>query len=236
VKSAGAGPAMRSAIIGAFFVNEPEKRREFVMASSRLTHRGWQAETAALAVAEAAAVTVRSAGLPDPTEVLSIMRGLSPEKEWQTRILDIESCLKAERPVEDFVRNLGLNDGVTGYSLHVVPVALYTWLRHPCDFRLALTTAIECGGDTDTVGAILGALCGATTGTKAIPAEWIKGIWEWPRSCRFIERLAERLADQGNSSACLGPVRYFWPGVIPRNLLFLALVLAHGFRRLAPPY
>ena len=34
----------------------------------------------------------------------------------------------------------------------------------------------------------------------------------------------------------LGPVRYFWPAVLPRNLLFLIVVLLHGFRRLAPPY
>jgi hypothetical protein len=33
----------------------------------------------------------------------------------------------------------------------------------------------------------------------------------------------------------LGPVRHFWPGLIPRNLLFLTVVLAHGFRRLTPP-
>ena len=32
------------------------------------------------------------------------------------------------------------------------------------------------------------------------------------------------------------PVRYFWPGVVARNLFFLAVVLTHGFRRLAPPY
>src|SRR6266404_489438 len=103
VLSAGSGPAMRSAILGAFFADEPEKRREFVLASSRLTHRGWQAETAALAVAEAAALAARGEGLPDSTEVLSIMRRLSLEKEWQARILDIESCLKAERRVEEFV-------------------------------------------------------------------------------------------------------------------------------------
>jgi len=34
----------------------------------------------------------------------------------------------------------------------------------------------------------------------------------------------------------MAPVRYFWPGIAVRNLFFLAVVLAHGFRRLAPPY
>jgi hypothetical protein len=32
------------------------------------------------------------------------------------------------------------------------------------------------------------------------------------------------------------PLFLFWPGVIPRNMLFLLIVLLHGFRRLLPPY
>jgi ADP-ribosyl-[dinitrogen reductase] hydrolase len=125
---------------------------------------------------------------------------------------------------------------VTGYALHVVPIALYSWLRHSADFRLALTSAIECGGDTDTVGAVLGALCGTSTGRAGIPADWLDRIWEWPRSRAFMEKLAKRLADQKRASEPIGPVSYCWAGLIPRNLLFLAVVLAHGFRRLAPPY
>jgi ADP-ribosylglycohydrolase len=227
---------MRSAILGAFFADNSEKRHKFVLASSRLTHRGWQAETAALAVAEATALAAKNEGSPDVEQVLSIMRGLSQETEWEMRLTKLESCLKAGNSVSDFALTLGLHDGITGYSLHVVPVALYAWLRHPGDFRLALTKAFECGGDTDTVGAILGALCGTTIGMKGIPAEWINNIWEWPRSCRFMVQLGERLANQKRSRVRLGPIRYFWPGLLPRNLLFLAVVLAHGFRRLAPPY
>ena len=64
VKSAGSGPPMRSAVLGAYFADEPERRREFVLASSRLTHRGWQAETAALAVAESVALTMMNHGRP----------------------------------------------------------------------------------------------------------------------------------------------------------------------------
>jgi ADP-ribosyl-[dinitrogen reductase] hydrolase len=42
VASGGSGPAMRSAIIGAYFADDSERRRAFVSASSCLTHRGWQ--------------------------------------------------------------------------------------------------------------------------------------------------------------------------------------------------
>ncbi|MEA3207405.1 MAG: hypothetical protein QOE70_462 [Chthoniobacter sp.] len=36
------------------------------------------------------------------------------------------------------------------------------------------------------------------------------------------------------SDAALGPVHYFWPAIPLRNLAFLGVVLAHGFRRLPP--
>src|SRR5579863_576497 len=231
VKSGGAGPAMRSAILGACFADDPTKRREFVSACSRLTHQSWQAETAALAVAEAVALTVSSAGNPEIEKVLSMLRSLSPEAEWQARISDLQSSLAAKDSVRDFASKLGLQRGVTGYSLHVVPVALYAWLRHPDDFRAALTGAIECGGDNDTVGAICGALSGVANGINSMPEEWTNRLWDWPRSRVLIERVGNRLVEQRNSAVPLGPVRYFWPAIIPRNLFFLAIVLAHGFRR-----
>lgn len=236
VQSAGSGPAMRSAIIGAYFADDPERRRTFVSASPRLTHRGWQGETAALAVAECVALAVQTQRQPDIAQVLQLLRGLSAEAEWQSLLSRIESSLASSMTVSEFVRAGGLEKGVTGYSLHVVPVAIYAWLRHPGDFRAALISALECGGDTDTVGAILGALIGATVGKQGIPQDWLAEIWEWPRSVSFIERVAAALAKQKATQKSAGPVRYFWPGSIPRNLLFLAVVLAHGFRRLAPPY
>ena len=32
------------------------------------------------------------------------------------------------------------------------------------------------------------------------------------------------------------PLPLFWPAFVPRNLLFLAVILFHGFRRLLPPH
>ena len=235
-RSAGSGPAMRSAIIGAYFAKDEARRREFVSASSRLTHRGWQAETAALAVAECVALTTRQASQPGVSDVLATLGDLSAEAEWQSILSKIESGLSTRSSVAEFVRTMGLERGVSGYSLHVVPVAVYAWLRHPHDFRATLTAALNCGGDTDTVGAVLGAMTGAGVGRNEIPVEWRDAIWEWPRSVAFMERVAARLAEQAASRDALGPVGYFWPALIMRNLLFLAVVLAHGFRRLAPPY
>jgi len=57
---------------------------------------------------------------------------------------------------------------------------------------------------------------------RGIPRDWLDGILEWPRSVSFIERVAVKLDEQKSKRSPLGPVRYFWPGVIPRNLMFLA--------------
>ena len=92
------------------------------------------------------------------------------------------------------------------------------------------------GGDTDTVGAIAGALAGASVGAAGIPGDWLRGIVDWPRSVRLMRRVGERLAAQQGGRTPLGPIAYFWPAVLPRNLIFLALVLIHGFRRPLPPY
>jgi ADP-ribosyl-[dinitrogen reductase] hydrolase len=233
VISAGSGPPMRSAIIGAYFANQPEQRKAFVLASTQLTHRSWQADVAALAVAESVAQVVANRQW-DAAQVIGILTALSDQPEWLGIVNQIKNSLTAHHSVSNFVGCLNLKRGVTGYSLHVVPVALYAWLRHPGDFRTALTSALDCGGDTDTVGAILGALSGATMGQTEIPSEWRDRIWEWPRSVSFVRKIAARLAEQQLSGQPLGSISCFWPAIILRNIIFLGVVLTHGFRRLNP--
>ena len=148
----------------------------------------------------------------------------------------LEQGLAEGTSVLGFSDALGLRNGVSGYSYHSVPVALYAWMRSPNDFREALTPALNCGGDTDTVGAIVGALAGASVGTRGIPSEWLSRICEWPRSLKVLGQAAERLAHQKLGASALGPIKYFWLGLVPRNLAFLLIVLTHGFRRLGPPY
>lgn len=227
--SAGNDPAMRSAIIGALFAAEPERRREFVAASTRMTHSDPRAEIAALAVAETAALMVNDRR----DEILAILPRLGDNEEWRLLCCNLANAHASGLSVGEFVNSFNLRRGVTGYAFHSVPVAIYAVLRHPDDFKAALVAALDCGGDTDTVGAIVGALMGASVGSSGIPAEWINGIADWPRSVAILNALAREL------SAPIGegkPVRYFWPGILPRNLFFLAIVLTHGFRRLLPPY
>ena len=241
VASAGNGPAMRSAILGGFFCDDGDAQQleRFVRAATTLTHTDPRAATAALAVARLAALAVRR-GKGNPPEVDSVaemLRAIAPaDTEWCDLIGKIKDGLGQQTTVTAFAASLGLEDGVTGYAYHTVPVAVYSWLLHYGDFRATVEAVLECGGDTDTTGAIAGALAGATTGLKGIPGQWLVGIRDWPRTVKLLTEAAYRLAFQKKEGRPLGQVSYFWPGVLPRNLLFLIVVLLHGVRRLLPPY
>ncbi len=241
VFSAGNGPAMRSAILGGYFSEDESTERlaEFVRASTTLTHTDPKALTAAMAVARLAAMAVRRAAsqAPDAAKVCEMLAGLAPDdKEWCELVEKVRYACSKKISVTTFAVALGLEKGVTGYAYHTVPVAVYAWLAHYGDFRATVEAVLECGGDTDTAGAIAGALAGATVGLRNIPGQWLVGLLEWPRTTKILTEAGYRLAFQKRAGRPLGSIRYFWPGVLVRNALFLAIVLLHGLRRLLPPY
>ncbi len=228
VCSAGNGAAMRSAIIGVVFVDEAAQRQEFALAACRLTHTGPRAEESALLVAEAASMAARRLPLH---EVLPALDKLIVSDEMKTRFAAFKTALTGQKSPQDYAMEIGCGDGVSGFAPNTVAVALFTWLRYRGDFETVMRSVIRCGGDTDTVAAITGAICGAETGEASIPRAWIEGICDWPRSINYIRRVADALASEN----CLAP-RYFWPAVPLRNLFFLVIVIWHGFRRMLPPF
>ena len=92
------------------------------------------------------------------------------------------------------------------------------------------------GGDSDTVGAITGAIAGANLGAAEIPRTWLERLAEWPRTVDWLRRLAEQLEQTVRSGEAQRPIPMRWLATVPRNLLFAVLVIGLGLRRLAPPY
>lgn len=226
VFSAGNGPAMRSAVLGAKFSEDPDKLSDYVRASTRLTHSDPRAETAALAVALTAAWAVNNAAEEATDAMCALWRSAGPlDEEWQALLDRLCEARRCGCSVAEFATALGLQWGVGGYAYHTVPVALYVWLRHGRDFRACLEAVLNCGGDTDTVAAIAGALA---TLRGPIPPEWLGKIRDFPISVAYLRKLTNSLETSTR------PPYFAWPLLPVRNLAFLAIVLAHGFRRLIP--
>ncbi len=239
IASAGNGPAMRVAPIGAMFAESPHRLDDFVNAATRITHTDSRALTGAKAVALLVAWTVRDdlCERPGIDDLVNLLQSAGPDDaEWLELVDAIREAHRQQDTVDKFAVDLGLQAGVTGYVYHTVPVAAYAWFRHFGDFEKTLTSVLDCGGDTDTAGAIVGALAGAVVGDEGIPRRWIDGIVDWPRGPKLLLAVADRLAAVGAGKHSVTPVRYFWPLVPLRNLLYLIVVLLHGLRRLAPPY
>lgn len=234
VHSAGNGPAMRSALLGVYFANDRARLAMYVHASSTITHSDPRAEIAARAVAETAAWMAEQR--EDVPVLIDSLLAISPLLEWVSIVEKLRQALVSEQNTSGFAATIGAVHGVSGYALQSVPVAIFAAIRHRDSFEAALTEAITCGGDSDTVGAITGALVGSRLSVERIPDAWRGGLAEWPRSLSFLVKLGEKLARQRESSSPLGAVPYFWPAIPLRNVLFLAIVLIHGFRRLAPPF
>jgi ADP-ribosyl-[dinitrogen reductase] hydrolase len=65
----------------------------------------------------------------------------------------------------------------TGYVLDTLECSLWC-LLHTDDFETAVVRAVNMGGDSDTIGAVTGALTGAAYGLGSIPDKWIDFIGE----------------------------------------------------------
>ena len=78
----------------------------------------------------------------------------------------------------------------SGYVVHSLQTALHDGLFAESTEE-AILTAVNRGGDTDTIGAIAGAVAGARFGASQIPDRWVCAIEEVDE----LETLAERLVE-----------------------------------------
>lgn len=90
----------------------------------------------------------------------------------------------------------GAGRGISSDVAPSVAWSLYAFARSPDDYWTTVCTAIEPGGDTDTMAAIAGALAGARLGPEALPAELVarlndRGTWRSEELARLARECAE---------------------------------------------
>lgn len=212
VRSAGNGAAMRAAILGVA-LPDLARRRTAVQAFAEVTHTDRRAVEGALFVAELAAVGAWEPALAVVTEP-SLRSAL-------VRAAGLEA---AGRATEAAARDLG----TSGFVVHTVPFALFCYLRFGDRPLAAIAEAISAGGDTDTIGAIVGAWCGARHGESGLPADLISELQSGPFGRGHLRALARSLAE-GTLPPSFSSLH-----ALARNLSRIPIVLAHGFRRLIP--
>lgn len=103
---------------------------------------------------------------------------------------EILQAISTNSPVQSDASWLKQDQRLIGHTLICLQTGLWAAVTQ-LDFEMALRSIIEGGGDTDTNGAVAGAVLGARYGASAIPQRWLDCIPERGR----IEKLANDLLE-----------------------------------------
>ncbi|NIR86931.1 hypothetical protein GWO13_04880 [Candidatus Bathyarchaeota archaeon] len=184
--SYGNGAAMRVAPVGILYHDDPERLRSVAYSQSQITHaHELGKEGAALqAYAVALAVNANPSSQLETSPFLEKLKDFTRSRVYRRKLEAAEKLLSEEDRFR-VVRELG--NGIEAQNS--VPTAVYSFLRNPQSFEESLIYAISLGGDTDTIGAMTGAISGAYQGVEAIPERWKARL----KRRVHIEGLAEKL-------------------------------------------
>jgi len=162
-QNAGNGSVMRCAPHAIAFSEDPERLLTVSKTSSRITHADPRC-TYGCAVLN---LTVREiiAGKDTPlATALDRVRSDAPDE-----LIAALDPIAEEQTIENLQN--------TGYVVHSLQTALHDAFTAE-NIEDAIVTAVNRGGDTDTIGAITGAVAGARFGSKDLPEPWLEVINE----------------------------------------------------------
>ncbi len=181
------GAAMRVTPIGiAVSTADPEAFAEAVWSSCRVTHATRQGFQSAALVAAAVSLGIDAARSPSLDLRSLLWKAVTyvdslPERGAWTPDPDVVAATRramqlAVNPASSSLECLVEQVGTSVASAHAIPMAFALLTRDPSP--RALLDAANIGGDTDTIGAIAGAILGATVGVEVLPADSLSMIEE----------------------------------------------------------
>ena len=189
---AGNGSAMRACPLGVIFRHDPRALTAAAVEQSLVTHLDPRCAAGAVAVAAAVALASTTPKV-EPAEFLGTVAALaaSADDSVSSAILGLRQWAHlppalATRRLHDQGLDPAYAGAWQGISALVTPSivwSLYAFLHQPDDYWGAVCTAIEAGGDTDTLAAMTGAIAGARLGPEALPGELVarlndRGRWK----------------------------------------------------------
>lgn len=181
------GAAMRVTPIGiAVSTEDPEAFAEAVWSSCRVTHATRQGFQSAALVAAAVSMGIDAARSTSPNlrgllwKAVTYVDSLPEHGAW-TPDPDVVAATRramqlAVNPASSSLECLAEQVGTSVASAHAIPMAFALLARDPSP--QALLDAANIGGDTDTIGAIAGAILGAALGVEVLPTDSLSMIEE----------------------------------------------------------
>lgn len=189
--SYGNGAAMRIAPVGLLYGHlDYSQLYEKVKAAVWMTHTHAEGLAVALLQARAIGLLLAEDGLPDAERFIDRLLGFAPESVLNSKLEQLGRLLRQRAAAEEVVSVFGC--GVR--SADSWPPALWAALHFCADPEAAIIQAVNLGGDTDTIGAMTGALVGALHGDRWFPSRWFEQLENQTGGRDELIAVAEQLA------------------------------------------
>jgi ADP-ribosyl-[dinitrogen reductase] hydrolase len=159
--NAGNGSVMRCAPHAIAFAGDPETLARVSKQSSGITHYDPRCRYGCAVLNCTIAGYLRGEEAPHE-DALARVEGDAPDELVETL-----------RLVPEFVDEGQLEN--SGYVVHTLQTALYDATTAD-SAEEAVVSAVNRGGDTDTIGAVTGALAGARFGAEQLPDRWLDAV------------------------------------------------------------
>jgi ADP-ribosyl-[dinitrogen reductase] hydrolase len=189
------GSAMRAAPIGLLYHCDLSLVGRYAELQSISTHCSPAARAGSIAVASGVALCLVGFS---KTSALQMAAHLSSqtEREFADRLLWVGSLMELD-PADALIA-IGNTPDVS----KAIPAAFYCFLKF--EPEEAIVFAANCGGDTDSIACIAGALSGAFYGSSWIPQRWLHCL----ENRQHIAEMAEQLASL-SASLCRSSQHHF---------------------------
>ena len=184
--SYGNGGAMRAPVIGMAFAHNPRLLTDAARQTARITHAHELGMQGSVLIAQASAAALRTR---EPLTLVSEARRGVTHSELASKLDEAVIWLTQGelRGARQVAKTLGNGMTVTASC----PTALYISCAHlESSFEQMAEFAGQCGGDTDTITAMAGAIWGAARGVDALPIAWLEEL----EDMQSIRETAMRLA------------------------------------------
>lgn len=187
VGSYGNGAAMRIAPVSLFYYDNFEELKKIAVKTAKITHTHPLGVEGAVLQAYAIALALNQHPLKnlDIENFLQTLQNLAKSEVYKKKIRKIKLLLSEKTNKWKTVLLLG--NGIEAFNS--VPTAIYSFLANYKSFEDAVAYAVNLGGDTDTIGAMTGAISGAYHGFEAIPERWLNKL----ENLNYIKSLAEKI-------------------------------------------
>ncbi len=194
----GNGGAMRIAPIGFFFYDDPDGLAEAARDCTLITHHHPLGLAGALAQAKAVGLAtlkgMRGESLKAAEFVDAIVETATPVSAEMAKALRTVREITCGRDMHETIRGIVSRFPCDVSALGAVPAALASFVLTE-SFRDSVVVAVNCGGDSDTIGAMAGAIAGSFYGFGQIPTEWLDPLEDGPKGRSYVISLAERLVE-----------------------------------------